>query len=225
MYLIVFFASLLFISTLEDVDFDAAEPRVLAYAALMSSLLMLVFTIQYTENALIRWKSQQKKAPTPRYREVLTLTPSINTPLWGILLAAFSVAVAVDVVGFISGVPETSLPIPLDGLHPDDGLPFLAAVLAAAFIRPVVEGLLFFGVLYPANIKRMSHWQAILFSAMIFAVLHYILDTREWWGFIVPLVLGLSAGIVRAATQSTQTAIGTCVMFGIFAVLRALIVL
>jgi membrane protease YdiL (CAAX protease family) len=222
MYLIVFFASLVFISTLEEVDFDAAEPRILAYAALMSSLLMLVFTVQYTENSLARWNSLQKKKL--RYREVVALTPSQNTPLWGILLGSFSLAIALDVVGFIIGVPDTSLPIPLDGLHPDDGLPFLAAVLAIALIRPFVEGLIFYGVLYPANIKRMSHVQAILFSAMLFAILHYILDTREWWGFVVPLVLGLTAGIVRAATQSSQTAIGTCMMFGIFAALRALIV-
>jgi membrane protease YdiL (CAAX protease family) len=222
MYLIIFFLCLLFISTLSDTALESPEPRILAYTALMSALLMLVLAVQYTENAIAKARADKKKIPS--YSEVLALVPSKNTPLWGILLSAFAIATATDVIGFMVGVPENSLPMPLDGLSRNDRLPFLAAVLAVMLVRPITEELIFRGGLYTASIKQLAHVQAVLLSAGLFTVLHFMLDTDIWWGLVYPLVLGLTASIVRAMTQSTQMAIGTHLMFALFVVLRALII-
>jgi membrane protease YdiL (CAAX protease family) len=84
-----------------------------------------------------------------------------------------------------------------------------------------VEELIFRGILYPALIKFRSPLEAIGLSALLFALMHFIIDPEFlWWGFVLPLIIGVCAGMARAATQSTLAAIGTHAMFGLFLVLR-----
>lgn len=220
MYLVVFFLAYFFVSTLQDVEFDAFDPSALAWGSLLATLLMGVLLWQYINNALV--KSSRKTKLT--FPQALMLNPPQETPLYAVMLIAFGTVILVDVIGLALGVAEDSLPLPIQGLRLEDGAPFWVAVVAIIVTRPIIEELIFRGALYGALAKSAeSNVQAVLISAGAFTALHFVLDSQLWWGIAYPLALGLVAGATRAATKSTLAAIGVHAMFGIFIVLRAIL--
>lgn len=219
MYLVVLLAALLLTTSLFD---ESPEPDIFARANLIGCVLAGILIYQYVTMAL--YKAKEAKAIHREWglMEILHLNPSQNTPQTFVALTAFTVVILTDVIGFITGVPSDSLPRPLLGLEENSG-DFLIGVLVMIAARPVVEETIFRGILYPALRKQMQPFLAILVSALVFAGLHVLLDSDVWWGGVYPLVLGLTAGMARAATQSTRSAIMTHVMFGVFMMLRAII--
>lgn len=223
MYLVVLLAALLFTASLADAPIDEPfEPDIFARANLIGCLLVGVLIYQYVSIAF--YKAQENKQINQNLRpvEVLHLTPSQNTPLAFVALIAFTIVIVTDVIGFIVGVPSDSLPRPLLGLK-EGSSEFLVGVLVVVAARPIVEEIIFRGILYPALRKQFQPFLSIGLSALAFVVLHILLDSDFWWGGIYPLVLGITAGIARASTKSTQSAIITHVMFGLFMMLRAII--
>ncbi|MFP4321809.1 MAG: CPBP family intramembrane glutamic endopeptidase [Anaerolineales bacterium] len=217
MYILVFFLSIVFTSTAADAPLDERQPEVLVAATLMHALIMLLLTVQYIQRALDGDTTSQS------IWQALRLTPTQNTPIWIAMLYAFLIAILLDVVGLVLGTGET-LPLPLDGLGTDDVFVFAMAALVVVILRPIVLEIIFRGVLYPALLKQMSAPPAILLSSVVYAVLSFALDPGYiWWGVVYPLVVSLVAGVARAATKSTQVAIGMHMMFGLFIVLRALL--
>jgi len=222
-YLVLFFMALLFVSTLADADFAEPEARVLARAALLSGVLLLLVVLQYTNHALTQARHDQQITGDLPLTQVLYLSPTQNTPLWGVMFMAFIIAASLDLVGVLAGMAENTHPLPLHNLDIQDGSNFLLVAALLLVVRPLAECLLFQGVVYPALLKIASPLQAIGLTALVFAVLHYAIDTQfVWWGFVVPLVLGLVAGLARATTKSNQTTIGVYMMFGLFILLRAI---
>ena len=221
---LVFFAALLFNTTLADRSFESPEPEVLAWSSLMGFILMLFLTYQYVSTAFFRAQDDGRVEKNTTLLGAWHLHDSVNTPLPIVMMLAFAAAIVVDVVRRLVGVPEGSLPIPLYRVDEGDGAIFVAAVIVIVILRPLVEELIFRGVLYPALIKIRPPLESIGLSAVLFAVTHFMLDPEFiWWGFILPLIIGLCAGVARAATQSTLAAIGTHAMFGLFLVLRAVL--
>jgi len=217
MYFVVFFVSFFFIASNLDFALDTFAPEPLAFASLLATFLMGILLWQYGNTALSDSKLSLQQA--------LGLQPSINTPFYGVVLIAFVVVIIVDIIGLILGVAEDSLPIPLRGVNiNDDPVLFGAAVIAIIVTRPIIEELLFRGVLYSALAKQLNNnQQAVIVSALAFGVFHFAIDTQLWWGAFYSFALGLTAGAARAATKSTYSAIGVHAMFGIFIVLRAIL--
>jgi membrane protease YdiL (CAAX protease family) len=221
-YVVVFFAVLLFTTSSADRSFDEPEPEVLAWASLMSGILMLFLTYQYTATAFFRAKDDHRAPENLTLQQAIRLGDSINTPLPIVLMLAFAAAIVIDLIRRLIGISELSLPIPLYGVDQDNTVIFAAAVLVTVLLRPLVEELIFRGILYPALIKFRPPMEAIVINAILFAVMHFILDPEfVWWGFVLPLIIGVCAGMARASTQSVLAAIGTHAMFGLFLVLRA----
>ncbi|MBZ0308301.1 MAG: CPBP family intramembrane metalloprotease [Anaerolineae bacterium] len=223
MYLVVLLAALLFTTSLSDSPIDEfPEPDIFARANLIGCILAGILIYQYVTMALYRAKETKSTHREWSLIEILHLNPSINTPQTFVALTAFTVVIVMDVLGFIAGVPSDSLPRPLLGLEETSG-DFLIGVLAMIVTRPIVEEIIFQGILYPSLRKQMPPFLSILITTLVFAGLHLLLDSDIWWGGVYPLVLGLTAGLARAATQSTRSAIMTHVMFGVFMMLRAVI--
>lgn len=213
-YIIVLFAALLFTTSASDTPLDnSPEPGILAWSHLIGCALTGVLVYQYVSTA-----------QNTRLADVLRLTPSQNTPLAFVALAAFTVVILVDVVSFIVGVPFESLPRPLSGLSIEQDLgQFVIGILVVVVARPIIEEIIFRGILYPALVKRFDAVQAVGLAAVAFALVHFVLDNDLWWGLVYPLMLGITAGLARGATKSTYAAILTHAMFGIFIMLRAVI--
>lgn len=222
-YLVVLLAALLFTASFSDAPLDESpEPDIFARANLIGCVLAGILIYQYVTMAL--YKAKEAKAVHREWglMDILHLNPSQNTPQTFVALTAFTVVILTDVIGFIAGVPSDSLPRPLLGLEENSG-DFVIGVLVMIVARPIVEEIIFRGILYPALRKQMQPFLAIFLSALAFAGLHVLLDSDVWWGFVYALVLGLTAGLARAATQSTRSAVMTHVMFGVFMMLRAVI--
>ena len=223
-YVVVFFAALLFTTTSADRSFESPEPEVLAWSSLMSLILMLFLTYQYTSTAFFHAQEDGKVSDSMTVWQALHLGDSVNTPLPIVMLLAFAAAIVTDLVRRLVGVSEASLPMPLYRVDQDNTAIFGAAVLVMVVLRPLVEELIFRGILYPALLKIRPPLDSIGISALLFAVMHYIIYPEfVWWGFVLPLIIGICAGMGRAATQSTLAAIGIHAMFGLFLVLRAIL--
>jgi membrane protease YdiL (CAAX protease family) len=217
-YHVVFFMSLLLVSNFRGVALNRnpdAQTLVLVYV--LTYILSAVFLHQYLNQYLHSDKKSSRW-------QLLRLGPSINTPLWGVILMGFALAALLDTLSFILGVPLESLPIPLVGLGENEGAYWLLAALVMVVLRPVVEELIFRGLLYPALLKQMSPYLAVGVCSGLFMLSRYLLDPHWWWGGVLALCLGLFATLSRAATQSTQTAIAMNAMFGLFAILRAALI-
>jgi len=232
-HMVVFFATLLFTTASADRSFDSPEPEVLAWSSMMNGILMLLLTYQYTSTAFYRAQEEEEKEKEDNDKRApenmtvwgaLHLNESINTPMPIVLMVAFAIAIVTDLIRRLIGISEESLPIPLYGVDQDNRAIFLAAIVAIVVLRPLVEELIFRGILYPALIKFRPPMESIVISAVIFAVMHFALDPEfVWWGFVLPLIIGLCAGMARASTQSVLAAIGTHAMFGLFLVLRTIL--
>lgn len=224
-YLIVFFVSLLLTTNSSDVAFNEnPEPGVLAWAHLIACLLTTILIYQYVSSAFYKAQDNKQISIKLRLAEALHLTHSENTPLGFVALFAFSIAIIADVVGSILGAPFESLPRPLSDLSIEENLgQFVIGVLVVVAARPLVEELIFRGILYPGLLKQFAPIQAVGISALVFTAVHFLLDSHWWWGLGYPLTLGITAGLARGATKSTQAAIITHMMFGIFIMLRAII--
>lgn len=223
-YLILFFMALLFSATAADMPLTENDPTVLTWASFLSAWLLLVVIWQNVNLTLSRAKEAAKKSP-PTFKQVLALVPSTTTPFWVVILMVFGLAVIVDTVGLVLNVPSQTMPIPLEGLSPNSqALAFLVAAVTVVVLRPMAEELLFRGVLYTGLLKSFTPWQSITISTLLFVIVHYVLDSDLWWGLAYPLAIGLTAGIVRASTKSTTAAIGAHAMYGLFVVLRAMLV-
>lgn len=224
-YLIVLFAALLFTTSAADTPLDGSpEPGVLAWSNLIGCALTGVLIYQYVSTAFYNAQDSKKIPLQTRLANAMGFIPSQNTPLAFVALAAFTIVVLVDVVSFIVGVPFDSLPRPLLDLSLEEDLgQFIIGLLVVVIARPIIEEIIFRGILYPALVKKMDAVQAVGITALVFALVHFVLDSSLWWGLVYPLLLGLTAGIARGATKSTYAAILTHLMFGLFIMLRAII--
>jgi membrane protease YdiL (CAAX protease family) len=215
-YLLSIFGATLIVATMMDADVEALEPKVLAYSHLLACILILVLVFQYITTSLARAEANQTPA------EAIRFVPSINTPYWIISFYAFAVAILTDTVGLAIGVSLESLPVPLERLSTDDVIPFFAAATVVVILRPIAEEVILRGVLYTGLLHQMSAVPAIVLTALASTAIHFLFDAEYvWWGVVQPFVIGMTAGIIRAATQSTQMAILAHAMFGVFVVLRA----
>jgi membrane protease YdiL (CAAX protease family) len=222
---LLFFAALLFISYWRNSDLSAPDPLTLLWTAFLSSALTIIVTFQYVTGYILAQREEKRLKNDRTVMEWLGLGPSRNTPLWVILLGAMALAVILDTLGLVLGVTETSLPIPLMGINEAvDPFAFFVAALVLVILRPIADELIFRGVLLPALLPLMRPFYAVLASAGLYGLLHFALDPQfVWWGLVLPCVVGLLAGVARLTTQSTQTAIGVSAMFGLWAVLRAIV--
>lgn len=221
----LFFAALLFISYWREDDFSTPNPTTLLWTAFLSSLLTIIVTFQYITGYILKERDEKTLKNDLTVLEWLHLGPSLNTPVWAVAMMAMGLAVLLDTIGLVVGVSETSLPMPIMNINERlDAFPFVIGALVLVILRPIADELIFRAVLLPAMAQQFRPIYAVLLNALLYAVVRYALDPQFiWWGLIVPFIIGLMAGVARLTTKSTQTAIGVNAMFGLWAVLRAIV--
>ena len=214
-------------------DEDLATPSILAllWGGIIASLPILWLIVQFVGNANARHAEEERQPPL-LFTDLLKLTESRTAPLWTVSAIGFIVIVLLDTLALIVGSEQESLILGLDRLGDATTATWLGTVLYFLVILPLMEELLFRGLLYPVLVQRMNHnLPAIGLTTLLFIGYYFlqVVDGALGWpviyaGVIFPLVLGLTTGLVRAHTQSTLSAIGVHVAFNLFLILKAVLI-
>ncbi len=230
MFVVALFLGLLITTTIrEDDPSDAQAPSIIMGAAI-GSVMALTLAYQYSSGVVLK-KQESSKNYKQTVVQSLGLIPSRSRPLWIASLAALAVAIALDTLTLILGKSDTSLPLGLDRMDDANTLTWIMAAVLFGGLRPIAEEVIFRGTLYPVMVKRFQdNVQAVVGSAVVFA-LFYFVQAFNWdiswevsyWSLTYPLILGLTAGIIRAHTKSTTAAIFANAMFGLFLMMKAIL--
>lgn len=118
---------------------------------------------------------------------------------------------------------------PLSGLESNPP----SLVMAALFLvvaQPIVESLIFFGLvqtLLRAQIGPVAGWfmTGVAFTIYYFAIYAANLPFQQglWYGVVLPLLLGLTLGLVRLRSASTRATIVTYSAYGLTTLLIAVV--
>lgn len=212
---------------------DFANPSILAlfWGGIIASLPIFWLIVQFVSRASAR-QAKEIRQPPQTLSDLLKLTESQSAPLWTITVVALIVVILLDTIALIIGTEQETLILGLDRLVNASTATWLGMAVYFLLILPLVEELLFRGLLYPALAQRTSHnLQAIGLTTLLFVgyyFLQVIEDDLTWpviyTGLIFPLVLGLTTGAIRAHTQSTISSIGAHMAFNLFLVLKAVLI-
>lgn len=157
-----------------------------------------------------------------------------GAPAFLILFVALGFAIAIDLIsasltGGFSRPPEL-LGIDLRG---GNLAAWLFAILFMVAAQPIAEEIVFRGVAYPALRAAFGLGMTLLFCAGLHAIFHLIVyppnypfteaGVRLWWGLGVPFLDALVITLFRAHQKSTRAAIIAHAAFGLFAVIKLLV--
>jgi membrane protease YdiL (CAAX protease family) len=171
--------------------------------------------------------------------EALRLTPP-RAPLILLLLFNLGIAILLDLLSL--GVTGAFLPVPeLLPLTQTTGTgSLLIGVLFMIAIQPTAEELVFRGVALPALRTTFGAWLGLMICALASGFFHFVIYSPSsyaalfpetssqaalWYAFALPTLAGLVFGINRAATGSTRAAFAAHSAFGLFAVLKLIVLL
>ena len=101
----------------------------------------------------------------------------------------------------------------------------LFAVVLLVIVQPVVDSLVFAGVLLPRLRYTLGAYGGLVTMIIAFAGYHALVyggrlqgNLSLWYGFVMPLVLGLSVGVARVWGGSTRSAIVLQIGYGVMSI-------
>lgn len=162
----------------------------------------------------------------PAERTALRLSAGTSR-LYLVLLFSLGMAVLIDLV--LMALSSAFLPAPeLIDLYvrPNSALAWVLAAALLLVAQPAAEELVFRGMFFPAARARLNPWAALLLTAALYALFHYVAYARPGLPLAYTLAAPFLAGLVltgtRAYTGSTRAALVAHAAFGLFALLKLL---
>jgi membrane protease YdiL (CAAX protease family) len=148
--------------------------------------------------------------------------------LFVVVLIGVGAAWAIDLIAVLLRVKgDQVVPPVLDILRSPIGVMWVIAAIFAIVLQPLAEGLIFYGVLYGALARDIrNNLATCLIIALIYAIVSAAIlsaGAQPWYLIVQPFLMALVVGLVRAYTQSAQSAAVARALFGLFFVLSALI--
>lgn len=215
-YIIVWIASLTVIVTLRgEIDGSVSTDSYLLTAC-FAHLVMLIGIIQWARQRLGAEWSQRLRLEAVRGGQFIFA-----------LLIGLGVAWALDLVGGLTGVKAwLAIPPLYNGLIDPVSVPWIVGAIAALLLQPIVETVIFAGLLYPIAAQRApNNFSAILAVAFAYMFVNVFLSVQQgsWFVMAQPLLMSAFIAGVRAYTQSTRLAIAARIGFGLLIVLVAII--
>lgn len=206
------FVSFILIGTLFSLAFFPDQP----FSLLLAWVIGAVLTIIYVN---LSRRSD---------REALRLEAQ-NSRLLIILLVGLALALTIDLIGLMATNVFVPTPELLGFVAEDPGVfGWLIAVLFILALQPIAEQLVFSGVFFPAARHILGGWGGYLVTAGVYALFHYLVYgyppvSGLWPSVISPLLAGFCIFAIRANSGSTRAAIVAQIGFGIFALLKLLV--
>lgn len=118
---------------------------------------------------------------------------------WTCLLAGPVLAVAVAALGAVLKTPDTSL---IEDMITSRASLAWFIVFGVVF-APIFEELLFRGFLYPLLARSLGPWPGIVFTALLFGLLHGAQNHWAWQPIMLIGAAGVAFGYARYKTGST----------------------
>ncbi len=216
-YIVLLIAGQLMVITLSGSSVETPLPRMLSIGALLGSLV--------TAGGVAQWARRRFQST---WIDNLRLRPAIKPPLFAVVLFSLGAAWAIDLVGVLLKLKgDDVVPPLLGGLNGPISVAWVLAAVLAVFVQPLAEGLVFAGVLYPAlaHLLRNNVIASIAVAVVYTLISAVFLSTGAglWYALIQPFLMALVMVLIRAYSQSAQSAIVSRALFGLFFVLAALI--
>jgi len=120
------------------------------------------------------------KAPIRIFLLIILATAAIQTGITGPLASLIP-------------MPEWIVKIFMESINVKDGFLLIMVVLAA----PVLEELIFRGIILDGFLKRYSPWKAIIISSILFGIVHF-----NPWQFVSAALLGVFIGWIYTKTHN-----------------------
>jgi membrane protease YdiL (CAAX protease family) len=216
---------------------------VIAFAAVIvgSTVALALFENQpflllagWTLGGIITIASVLQMRRRPEDRAALKLDKS-GASLLFIMFLCIGFALLFDLIGL--AITGAFLPKPeLLGVDLQAG-GLAAWVFAIAFMllaQPIAEELVFRGVAFPVLRTMLGAWLGLIACAALYAVFHLLAYppdyvgvtgiTPIWYGLALPFLDGLIISAVRAHTGSIRAAVAAHIAFGLFALVKALVI-
>jgi membrane protease YdiL (CAAX protease family) len=209
-YIVLVIAGQVVVATLSGSPYIAPSPDAIAVGTLLGSIVTIIGIVQWARRRL-----------GETWTESLRLRPPLKPSLTLIALIALGAAWATDLVGLALRLRvDQTVPLVLARLNGAVNLAWIATAVLAIVVQPIVEGLIFAGVLYPALARdRKNNLLAATLCALAYVLASLIVlaaGSGVWYSLIQPFIMALVMLLVRAYTQSTQSAIIARAMFGLF---------
>ncbi len=176
--------------------------------------------------AIVQWA---RRRAGQGWVDTLHLRQPRNPALFLVVLVGLAAAWTIDLLAVLLKLKGDLIIPPLyDTLTQPIGLAWVMVAIFAFVIQPIAEGLIFYGILYPALTRDTNNnLVAALLVAVIYGVVNgAILSGGQggpWFALAQPFLMALVVALVRAYSQSTQSAIVARSLFGLFIILAALI--
>jgi membrane protease YdiL (CAAX protease family) len=212
MFIVGWIAGQAIVSTLSNSN---STPSVLVTGAALGSLTVTL--------SLLLWTGRQ-----PERFDRLRLRQPIWLPIFFVILLGIGAAWAIDLIGVLLHLKgEQIVPTVLEVLRLPIGVTWVLAAIFAIVLQPVAEGLVFYGLLYPALSGTLkNNIAASVAVAVVYTIVNAAIFSTGagiWYTFIQPFLMTLIIALVRAYSQSTLSAVVARAAFGLFFVLAALI--
>lgn len=209
--LVVSALSMLMIASSVALSLDSAEDAGRTGSLLLGWLIGLLIMGAFV---LVRWRRY------PEHFAALRLIDSRLHPAL-MLMIGVGIGLSADVVAGL-GSGTFGAVAPIRGLDLTRVGPLFLSALFLVLVQPLVEGLVFFGVLLPTLRKTIGPWPGLLTTALAFAGFHMAIYAAPlqgnfvvWYGFVLPLVVGFGLAAMRVWAASTRSAMIAYVGTGI----------
>jgi membrane protease YdiL (CAAX protease family) len=218
-YVVLVIAGQVIAATISGSTYTAPSPGAIAIGTLLGSIVTIIGVVQWV---------RRRQGDT--WTESIRLRPPLKPSLTLIALIALGAAWATDLVGLALRLrTDQTVPLVIARLNGPVNLTWIATAVLAIVVQPIVEGLVFAGVLYPALARDTKN---NLYAAALCGVVYVIASvivlaagSGVWYSLIQPFIMALVMVLVRAYTQSTQSAIVARAMFGLFFVISVILYL
>jgi membrane protease YdiL (CAAX protease family) len=179
---------------------------------------------------LVRWRSSTEKFAALR---LVGITAQSERSLVLVFMLGIGMGLTANLSAALGSNGHFETIAPLQGIYTSFALPsVLLGSLFALIVQPAAESLIFFGVIQPRLRATCGAYGGLLLTAVLYAATYYLVyGVRAgvvlnpfWYGFVAPLICGLTLGVVRVWLRSTRAALVAHVGAGVVAVLVMLTV-
>ena len=153
-YFVAKLVGLLATVTWREENFTDASALSLFLGGIIGSVPVIWLILQIVRNA-IRAEAYISRQPPRLITDVLRLTASQSRPLWLVWLSGLAAIIILDIIALIVGEPTDSLPLGLDRMDGVSAATWLTAVALFLLVMPLIEEIIFRGMLYPALANTM----------------------------------------------------------------------
>ncbi len=191
------------------------------------SILLLGWVVGNVIALALVWINRRSSEAS---RQALKLD-KLGLPVLYLVLIGVAFGLTVDMLVAAGGQQFSPIP-PLIGVSAEGAGAWLLGILLVVIVRPIVDEIVFRGVLLPKLRYAMGPWRGLIISALIYGGMSFLIyglsnsladPARQWYGLILPFVLGFGLSLVRVYTDSTRASIVAHMGAGMIFVLTALV--